>query len=35
MDFARYAIEKPVNTWLLIIVLLLGGWWGIETVGRL
>ncbi|ALO46186.1 efflux RND transporter permease subunit [Pseudohongiella spirulinae] len=35
MDFARYAIDKPVNTWLLIIILVLGGWWGINTVGRL
>lgn len=35
MDFARYAIDKPVNTWLMILILVLGGWWGISTLGRL
>ena len=35
MDFARYAIDKPVNTWLMILILVLGGWWGINTLGRL
>lgn len=35
MDFARYAIDRPVNTWLFILILLLGGLWGILTLGRL
>jgi len=35
MDFARFAIDRPVNTWLFILILLLGGIWGILTLGRL
>jgi len=35
MDFARAAIDKPVNTWLLILILFLGGIWGLMTIGRL
>ncbi len=35
MDFARYAIDRPVNTWLFILILMLGGLWGILTLGRL
>ena len=35
MDIARAAIDKPVNTWLLILACLLGGWWGISGIGRL
>ncbi|MEX2334872.1 MAG: efflux RND transporter permease subunit, partial [Pseudohongiella sp.] len=35
MDFARYAIDRPVNTWLFVLILLLGGIWGILTLGRL
>lgn len=35
MDFARYAIERPVNTWLFVLILLLGGIWGTLTLGRL
>ncbi|MBC54041.1 MAG: MFS transporter [Gammaproteobacteria bacterium] len=35
MDFARYAIDRPVNTWLFILILVLGGIWGTLTLGRL
>jgi multidrug efflux pump subunit AcrB len=35
MDIARYAIEKPVNTWMIVIAALIGGLWGLLTVGRL
>ncbi|GGB43317.1 multidrug transporter AcrB [Roseibium aquae] len=35
MDIARYSIEKPVNTWMIVLLALLGGIWGLLTVGRL
>ena len=35
MDFARYAIGKPVNTWVLILILLVGGCVAFFEVGRL
>ncbi|MFC3051595.1 efflux RND transporter permease subunit [Kordiimonas pumila] len=35
MNIARYAIDKPVNTWIIILACLLGGLWGLATVGRL
>ncbi|WP_417671842.1 efflux RND transporter permease subunit [Roseibium sp.] len=35
MDIARYSIEKPVNTWMIVLMALLGGLWGLSTVGRL
>ncbi|MBE0434571.1 MAG: efflux RND transporter permease subunit [Methylomicrobium sp.] len=35
MDIARAAIERPVNTWLIILTCLIGGLWGLSTVGRL
>ncbi len=35
MDIARAAIDKPVNTWIIVLVCLLGGIWGLLTVGRL
>lgn len=35
MDIARYSIQKPVNTWMIVIMSLLGGLWGLSTVGRL
>jgi len=34
-DIARNAIERPVNTWLLILLCFIGGLWGLESVGRL
>ncbi|MDF1583817.1 MAG: efflux RND transporter permease subunit [Methyloprofundus sp.] len=35
LEIARSAIERPVNTWLLILLCLIGGLWGLESVGRL
>lgn len=35
MDIARAAIERPINVWLLAAFCVLGGIWGIHTVGRL
>ncbi|GAA0575159.1 efflux RND transporter permease subunit [Caenispirillum bisanense] len=35
MDIARASIEKPVNTWLIILICLFGGLWGLFTLGRL
>lgn len=35
MDIARAAIDKPVNTWLLMLICLLGGYWGLTGIGRL
>lgn len=35
MDIARFAVDKPVNTWLIILLCLLGGLWGLSSVGRL
>lgn len=34
-EIARKAIERPVNTWLIILICLIGGLWGLSTVGRL
>ena len=35
MDIARASIERPVNTWLVILACLLGGLWGMNNIGRL
>ena len=35
MDIARYSIKNPVNIWLLVIVLLIGGTVGLNNIGRL
>jgi multidrug efflux pump subunit AcrB len=35
MDVARASIEKPVNTWLIVLICLLGGLYGLLSVGRL
>ncbi|MDR6984313.1 multidrug efflux pump subunit AcrB [Rheinheimera pacifica] len=35
MRIASYAIDKQVNTWLLIMLCLLGGLWALITIGRL
>ena len=35
MDIARAAIDRPINVWLLAVLCILGGIWGINTVGRL
>lgn len=35
MDIARASIDKPVNTWLLILVCLFGGIWALLTLPQL
>lgn len=35
MNLARYAIDKPLHTWLLILICALGGIWAIITIGKL
>jgi multidrug efflux pump subunit AcrB len=35
VDIARASIDRPVNTWLIIFACLLGGWWGLNGIGRL
>lgn len=35
MDIAKYAIEKPINIWLIIILLIGGGLFGLNSVGQL
>ncbi|MEM7016425.1 MAG: efflux RND transporter permease subunit [Pseudomonadota bacterium] len=34
-NIAQYSVERPLYPWLLMIACLLGGWYGIESVGRL
>ena len=35
MDIARYSIDKPVNVWLMVVILLLGGMLAMTKIGRL
>lgn len=35
MDIARTSIDRPVQTWLIILACLLGGLWAMLTLGRL
>lgn len=35
MQIARFSIEKPIFTWLLILTCLLGGIWSFTALGRL
>lgn len=35
MDIARYSIKNPVNVWLMILVLLVGGIFALGSIGRL
>ncbi|RUR40881.1 efflux RND transporter permease subunit [Vreelandella populi] len=35
MDIAKRSIEKPINTWLIVVICLFGGIWGFNTVGKL
>lgn len=35
MDIAHYAIDRPVNTMIVVLFCLFGGIWGFNTVGRL
>ncbi|QJQ96093.1 MULTISPECIES: efflux RND transporter permease subunit [Halomonadaceae] len=35
MDIARSSIERPLNTWLIIVICFFGGIWGFYAVGKL
>jgi len=35
ISISRASIRRPVAVWLAIIFCLLGGYWGLNTVGRL
>ncbi|WP_114417858.1 efflux RND transporter permease subunit [Marinospirillum perlucidum] len=35
MNAAHWSIERPINTWLLILLCFLGGIWALMTLGRL
>lgn len=35
MDIARASIEKPIYTWLIMLIALFGGIWGFLSLGRL
>ncbi|WP_417589660.1 efflux RND transporter permease subunit [Pararhodobacter oceanensis] len=35
MDIARFSINNPIYTWIVILICLIGGIWGFSSVGRL
>ncbi len=35
MDIARFSIDRPVYTWIVMLTCLLGGIWGFSSLGRL
>lgn len=35
MDIARFSIDRPIYTWIVILSCLLGGIWGFASLGRL
>ncbi len=35
MDIARSSIDRPVYTWIIMLICLLGGIWGFASLGRL
>ncbi|WP_417243183.1 efflux RND transporter permease subunit [Celeribacter sp.] len=35
MDIARFSINRPIYTWIVMLVCLLGGLWGFNSLGRL
>ena len=35
MDIARFSINRPIYTWIVILTCLLGGIWGFSSLGRL
>ncbi|MGV6805719.1 MAG: efflux RND transporter permease subunit [Ruegeria sp.] len=35
MNIARASIDRPIYTWLIILIALLGGIWGFSSLGRL
>ncbi len=34
-NVARFAINRPLYVWMLVLACLFGGWYGIDNVGRL
>lgn len=35
MDIARFSINNPIYTWIVILTCLIGGIWGFSSLGRL
>ena len=35
MDIARFSIDRPIYTWVVILTCLFGGIWGLSNLGRL
>ena len=35
MNIARFSIENPLYTWIVILTCLIGGYWGFNSLGRL
>ena len=35
MDIARFSINNPIYTWIVILICLIGGVWGFSSLGRL
>ena len=35
MDIAKFSIDRPLYTWLIILICLIGGIWGFSSVGKL
>ncbi len=35
MEIARFSIDRPIYTWILMLICLLGGIWGFYSLGRL
>ncbi|MEO0343621.1 MAG: efflux RND transporter permease subunit [Pseudomonadota bacterium] len=35
MNIARFSIENPLYTWIIILACLFGGYWGFNSLGRL
>lgn len=35
MNIAKLSIERPINTWLIVVLCLFGGIWGFNAVGKL
>lgn len=35
MNIAKLSIERPLNTWLIVVICFFGGLWGFNSVGKL
>lgn len=35
MDIARFSIDRPIYTWIVMLICLIGGIWGFANLGRL